>query len=258
MMMLLHMLLLALCPLLQAFHWPNQRMFSNRRIKTKLFHYRPFCEDAWKQLPDLEYVDLPDEVQTRQTDNVKITVQAASSPTIKYVRSALIETLDAEDDTNAIQVLNMVIFPRNNLPVWGADFVSLPANKHLLLLDAQPMNNNTEYSKHWKDWYNEQQITDRFPWGGDLPEPVQCYVSEHALWSRLTDMKTYQDDLKRAFNEHLRVYLDLLTTSDPSQSNQESYIQYRRDNDPARPMLKRLYGQEWTERVLRDHLFPSI
>jgi len=36
------------------------------------------------------------------------------------------------------------------------------------------------------------------------------------------------------------------------------YLNYRRENDPARPMLTRLYGNEWTERVISEVLFKMI
>jgi hypothetical protein len=40
-------------------------------------------------------------------------------------------------------------------------------------------------------------------------------------------------------------------------SHQGEYLEYRLANDPARPMLKSLYGPEWTERLLNEVLFPK-
>ena len=36
------------------------------------------------------------------------------------------------------------------------------------------------------------------------------------------------------------------------------YLTYRRENDPARPMLTRLYGNDWTEDVISEVLFKMI
>jgi len=36
------------------------------------------------------------------------------------------------------------------------------------------------------------------------------------------------------------------------------YLAYRRENDPARPMLTRLYGNEWAEQMISDVLFKDI
>jgi hypothetical protein len=39
---------------------------------------------------------------------------------------------------------------------------------------------------------------------------------------------------------------------------QRDYLNFRKEKDPARPMLKGLYGEEWTERLIGDVLFPMI
>ena len=229
---------------------------------------------------------------------------------IRYARLALIETLlpsELDDDgtsknaaassdhssatisSTGIQVMNMIVFPDSSsgslLPVWGADLVSLPGNKHLLLLDSQPMGGPDFYSQQWQDWYQRHDVATQFPWGGDLPEPVQPYVSRHALWSRLSgnavtnnveNASESMDPVDRierllptALLEHLDLYLDMvlhqssLNCPDPpaatrTENRLSDYIQYRLENDPARPMLKRLYGEEWTEQVLHKVLFPPL
>lgn len=291
---------------------------------------------------------------------------SAVGSVIRYARYALLETIVAQQPaaatattavlTNAassscgeeesglqtagIQVLNLVIFPTaaSGLPVFGADFVSLPGNKHLLLLDAQPvagtttpnMNNDND-DEHWKEWYDRNAIAAQFPWGGDLPVEVQPYVSKHALWTRLvggtgisgssssgggssssggsssggggdpdssekrggdaaaaavratttTDpvIQLIQGPVMTAFTEHLEIYLALIreaslreqqqqqlqqatvtssSSTNKSKSRLPDYVRYRLENDPARPMLKRLYGEEWTEKVLHNVLFPQF
>jgi len=246
-----------------------------------------------------------------------------NDPPVAYARYALLETkvattknFNEEDDsetpispddrlqTQGIQVLNVVVFPvRRHLPVWSADFVTLPGGKHLLLLDAQPMRAECPYHEQWADWHEQLQPRESsslFPWGGDLPPPVQRFVSPNALWTRLVDggsekkkndetgsdgddsdnsllspTQLIQTQLLPLFEEHLDLYLELLTTamndsqSDDEQQQQqppelesdacwfEDYLLYRLNNDPARPMLKSLYGEEWTERALHQVLFPT-
>lgn len=269
-------------------------------------------------------------------------IQESKSSPIRYARFALLETIpekrsDGNDDddaasssssdtdtnitihTSGIQVLNLVVFPKNrNHPVWGADFVSLPGNKHLLLLDAQPMRPDCTLYKHWNKWHDQlhgigsssssisssDNDTDSsssadsdFPWGGDLPPAVQKFVSPRALWTRMgaaaaaggppntvTNKDDNDDDstssgsnknddpteliqgkLLDVFRDHLQLYLNLLVELENKESNDDEddnknwsreYLQYRLDNDPARPMLKSLYGEEWTEEVLQTVLFP--
>ena len=38
---------------------------------------------------------------------------------------------------------------------------------------------------------------------------------------------------------------------------QNSYLKYRRDNDPARPMLSSLFGKEFTESLIKEVLFTT-
>ena len=38
---------------------------------------------------------------------------------------------------------------------------------------------------------------------------------------------------------------------------QNNYLNYRRDNDPARPMLSSLFGKEFTESLIKEVLFTT-
>jgi len=299
--------------------------------------YKHFADHVWsKLLQETDWFEEDTTVPSELMSNtapakgmpegsvVKITTRALvpSSPDnakkVRYARYALLETLlpspladggEPSNSTEGIQVLNMVIFPAadTNLPVFGADVVSLPGNRHLLLLDAQPMDNTCkknkrQYQHHFVDWYkrhvvgdnnyHEQQmngsdqtwrspkndsIMTSFPWGGDMPEEVAPYVSDYALWTRLVpgaendddDDATHdpitkiQGDFWHAFKDHLDQYLDLLNTYTSDQDTESlkeqiAYVDYRLNNDPAKPMLKSLYGEEWTERVLQEVLFPNV
>jgi phycoerythrobilin:ferredoxin oxidoreductase len=251
--------------------------------------YRPFARHAWNVLNErcsdvLQPVEIPDDLSFNDAisapgTETRISVKAFTaqpnhpiSP-IRYARYALMETVASESSgpiqTSGIQIFNMLIFPlaSTNLPVWGADFVSLPGNKHLVLLDAQPMD-DVEQPSCWKDWYNKHAI-DALPWGGDLSEEVKPFVSEHALWTRLNDkdgtgsdpIELIQGPIMDAFREHLDIYLDLILwpeSNTSKQNRQTEYLQYRLQHDPARPMLKKLYGEEWTERLLQNIMFPPI
>ena len=40
-------------------------------------------------------------------------------------------------------------------------------------------------------------------------------------------------------------------------NGQNNYLNYRRDNDPARPMLSSLFGKEFTESLIEEVLFTT-
>jgi len=286
--------------------------------------YRPFLDHVWERLrqadTDCQAVDIPVDLQAKaaaakgqalgsvvrmENRAVSSSSSSSSSGVIGYARAALLETLVAKNDTTTaktttttttthtagIQVLNLVIFPAQpHLPVWGADFVSLPGNKHLILLDAQPMVAKDQENARFQAWY-DAHVPQHFPWGGAMPEAVQPYVSAKALWTRLgaaaaavnenenengtttvasdppmDPIDVIQGPLMQAFQQHLDLYLRMLqehatvelSSGEPVEHAREAYLQYRLENDPARPMLRALYGEEWSEEVLTTVLFPSL
>jgi len=210
---------------------------------------------------------------------VKMETKALTSNSrdvVSYARYALLETIvaDSEEEdvsTRGIQVMNLVVFPSNqtSLPVLGVDLVSLPGNKHLLAMDVQPMTTIDEesefmksYSNKWKQWHEKH--ASQFEWGGDMPPEACKFFSPYALWTRLSGeeaVNVIQGKVFDAFCNHLDLYLQMLqdyTLSEEAEANhQDEYLEYRLKNDPARPMLKSLYGPEWTEEVLTKVLFPA-
>ena len=260
---------------------------TNRSIGNKSGIYKRFADHTWgklektgwfqdKQIPqDLKRNEAP--AKGTPDSVVRITAQALMpvdehKDLVQYARVALLETVSPSDDamvqSRGIQVLNLVVFPSldTSLPVLGIDLVSLPGNQHLLLLDAQPMTNPNIFEDDWKDWYSSHvEGNSNFPWGGDFPEPVQKYVSKYALWTRLQELEdpisVIETDIWDAFTSHLDTYLNLLQDTPRDQiqgdNHQPDYLLYRRDNDPAKPMLSSLYGAPWTDRILDEVLFPQ-
>jgi len=251
--------------------------------------------------------------------------QPESSPPspLHYARSALLETIAAvptlphksnntgSTSTNnstlpGIHVLNFVIFPNINydIPIFGADIVSLPGNRHLVAIDLQPVRVRnsaaTKTSLHEEGRTNEVEgvlnlskdhlnrlkelhakHVQTFPWGGDIPKVAQRFFSPYALWTRLIHdhgrekdydpIRLLQTDLFRCFQDYLDLYGDIVVEAAKVQDDrnhyyspeirhsiergQSDYVTYRYVNDPARPLLKRLYGEEWSERLLSEVLF---
>ena len=72
-------------------------------------------------------------------------------------------------------------------------------------------------------------------------------------------------DSYKAFKEYLDLYLEILFESKEVNiemqkeliNGQNNYLNYRRDNDPARPMLSSLFGKEFTESLIKEVLFTT-
>ena len=69
--------------------------------------------------------------------------------------------------------------------------------------------------------------------------------------------------VRPAFNEYLKLYLELAATAQPVSDSrrdhllagQRRYTDYRAEKDPARGMLTRFHGGEWTEEYIHTVLF---
>lgn len=245
---------------------------------------------------------------------------------LRLARSAFLETQTPESEPlinpMTIHVLNFVSFPspyiqevdyKNSgegeylgLPIFGADIVSLPGNKHLVAIDFQPVLPlvdsiggdgverklllPTQYAHfesklqqiHSKYQSSNADSIPMLPWGGDIPPQAMRFFSPYALWTRLGDenaMDTVNTSVWNAFQEYIDLYLELMravqddvnagnlriveSTGDNGRENPVwkghiDYLEYRGTNDPARPMLQRLYGNEWSERVISEVLFPGL
>ena len=73
------------------------------------------------------------------------------------------------------------------------------------------------------------------------------------------------NQLYSSFKEYLDLYLEILFESKEANmelqkeliNGQNNYLKYRRDNDPARPMLSSLFGKEFTESLIQEVLFNT-
>ena len=190
---------------------------------------------------------------------------ACSTSKLRQVRSACVEA------GPAASVLNFVINPSCNfdLPFFGADLVTLP-NGHLLALDLQPVD-KTDTQHTEPVWERLMPIFERWrgalPGGGPIPEEAEPYFSPAFLWTRLPLGKEGDDLIEtvvsQAFQDYLNLYLQLVDEAEPVEAarshqllaGQKRYTSYRAEKDPARGMLTRFYGSDWTEAYIHEVLF---
>ncbi len=170
-------------------------------------------------------------------------------------------------------VLNFLIIPNTiyNIPFFGVDFVSLP-NSHLLVLDFQPsLNLENQFSPE----LTEKLIALKnlchlsLPIAERMSDDVARFFSPGLIWSKLPKEERSDyliaNQLYNSFTQYLNFYLQILFESNPVNSKlqkeliigQNNYLKYRRDRDPARPMLSSLFGKEFTESLIQEVLFTT-
>jgi phycoerythrobilin:ferredoxin oxidoreductase len=166
-------------------------------------------------------------------------VCAFSVGPLRHVRAALIAPEDPT--TSGARVLNFVAFPHPwaNLPVFGADLVTLPGG-HLVLVDLHPMASpaahatqvlpallpiHTKYqgSSSIEEFQGQGrgEVSTLLPWGGPLPEEAKHFFSPAALWTRLPNDASGNAQLqdlvcRGAMLEYLEVFLDLCAEATPA------------------------------------------
>jgi len=195
---------------------------------------------------------------------VRLTVSAFCTDELRQIRLAHIRG-------GSLQVLNFCAFPSlaYGLPSFAADLVTLPGG-HLIALDFAPNRDPATddafapggalaavYARH------RLQLPD----GGPIPEAAAKYFSPYFLWSRLPTPESdavVADAVLQAFDDYLRAYLELVRDATPLEDEatrsavrkaQLSYARYRAEEDPARPMLTRLFGSDFAERLIHEALF---
>ena len=185
---------------------------------------------------------------------------------IKFARAVCINSPN-------YSVLNFLIIPNTiyNVPFFGIDFVSLP-NSHLLVLDFQP---SLKIQNQYSDELLEKLIKLKthchlsLPLAEKMSADVSRFFSPGVIWSKLPKDERSDfliaNQLYNSFKEYLNLYLEILFESKEANLvlqeeliiGQNNYLKYRKDNDPARPMLSSLFGKEFTESLIKEVLFTT-
>jgi len=196
---------------------------------------------------------------------VKTVTWACQTEKIRKARAVCV------DAGKSASVLNFVIVPLNcyDLPFFGADFVTLPSG-HLLALDLQPAlkNDISHTAKVWEELIPiHHKWQSLLPSGGSIPLEAKPFFSPGFLWSRVPLGKEgevlIKNVLMQAFRDYISLYIRLINKASRVSkersleilSGQKLYMNYRANKDPARGMLGRFYGHDWTEKYINNVLF---
>ncbi len=251
------------------------RLTSLDPIKIPGWRWSSFLDDAINELEPLslesypissEFLDKEGKFGSRsRPEKATASTWACKTNKIRQIRAACIEA------GRSASVLNFVISPSHHydLPFFGADFVTLPSG-HLLALDFQPvMKADQRHTDHvWERLIPLHDYWKSFlPGGGPIPVDAQPYFSPGFLWTRLPldseGDKLINNVISCVFREYLHLYLDFVRSAQEVSkersvellSGQRRYMSYRSSKDPARGMLSRFFGHEWTELYINNVLF---
>lgn len=239
------------------------------------WRWAPFLDHAVAALQPFEPVAYPIEAQFLRREGVAgskaqpVAVSTAtwgcSTEKLRQVRAACVQA------GPSASVLNFVANPSSHfdLPFFGADLVTLPAG-HLIALDLQPAlkadqrHTTPVWERLLPIWEQWQTL---LPSGGPIPAEAEPYFSPGFLWTRLPlgndGDALIENAVFPAFVAYLDLYLQLVAEAQPViderhlelLAGQRNYVAYRAEKDPARGMLGRFHGKEWTEAYIHGVLF---
>tara|TARA_Y100000589_G_scaffold328342_1_gene372243 strand:+ start:542 stop:1303 length:762 start_codon:yes stop_codon:yes gene_type:complete len=200
----------------------------------------------------------------KHKDIVNLATWGAYNNNINQARAVCI-------DSPKYSVLNFLIIPNTflNMPFFGVDFVSLP-NIYLIVLDFQPsIKMDKQFDKELLDKLIKLKNSchSEIPLAEEMSEEVRGFFSPGLIWAKLSKEKINKHlidkQLYYSFKEYLNLYLVTLFNCQKVDNNlqkeistgQNNYLRYRKLKDPARPMLRSLFGEEYTEALINDLLF---
>ena len=171
-------------------------------------------------------------------------------------------------------VLNFLVIPKSqyNIPFLGIDFVSLP-NYHLIVLDFQPsLKISKQFDKNLlqKLLIIKDEFHKEVPMAAKMSEQIAQFFSPGVIWSKLPKDEISENliinNLYPTFQKYLDLYLNILSKAEEVDlevqkeliNGQIKYLEYRKSKDPARPMLKVLFGETFTESLINNFLFKVI
>ncbi len=240
-------------------------------VQTKTI-YEPFLARAQALLSehlDLSDYPIPTGFESKSAVTGKGKREATVTTTSYGVRAPKLRQIRAAHVQGgaALQVLNFVIFPEltYDLPFFGADLVTLPGG-HLIAIDMQPLFQDEAYQAKYSQPIMEmfQGYQQHLPWGGDFPAEAQAFFSPAFLWTRPAETADVETHVFSAFEAYLKAYIEFVKAAEPVtdparleaiKQAQLNYARYRAEKDPARGMLTRFYGPEWTEAYIHGFLF---
>jgi len=173
------------------------------------------------------------------------------------------------DAGETAQVFNSVIYPSHHydIPLLGIDFLTFGKKKILVVLDFQPLFRDRDYQERYIE--PMKPIRDKYD---DLAQNLEMkfydanqYFSKYLLFAK-TDEETVTKRLFPAYQEYIRLYLEMLDLANPSTDPediqrvvraQKDYDQYSAERDPASGLFSSYFGREWSERFLHEFLFED-
>jgi hypothetical protein len=188
------------------------------------------------------------------------------------------------------EILNVMIYPRDALrvPVFAVEYIAFGGKPRVAVVDLQPAAGVAEDGHgfvltsevvaalkgrvgddgvHDGERRLAAEIRSALPGGGDLPAWAVPHFTPVCVYSRPSSSDGAEMALlTEAFRLYFHTWRTLFLPRDdgraatPSELGSEHLAAYQRhhvEHTPGRPFLRKTYGEEWTERYLREFMYAN-
>ena len=116
----------------------------------------------------------------------------------------------------------------------------------------------------------KEEFHEKVPIAAKMSDQIAQFFSPGVIWSKLPKDETSENlinnNLYQTFQKYVDLYLNVLFKAEEVDlevqkeliNGQIHYLEYRKSKDPARPMLKVLFGETFTESLINNLLFKMI
>lgn len=201
--------------------------------------------------PDLARAEAPLRGRT-----VVVTSSAYRSERVAWARFT---TMVGE----GVEIGNVVVIPdaRRALPILGCDWVSVTPSKAMMAFDLSPTRSVAPpWNEELAAW---RQASDDLVQAEGLPAFCSRFFSDCSLFTRVGPEAA--ERLVTAFEEGMALFARLADTAPidtehaaETASTIDAYNRAHREDDPAMDMLHHTFGRAWSERFLREVMFPTL
>ena len=174
--------------------------------------------------------------------------------------------LDAGD---RLQVFNSVAYPHshNDMPIMGIDLLWFEKKEKLVaILDFQPLIQDQDYFdryfdglKSLKEFYSE--------FNSDFKSNIYDPSKYFSPWSLFCKGGNFEAEniLPKVFSSFLKCYWTNFDLSKAKNNHIKSsevsklhidYDKYSAEKDPAHGLFSGFFGKEWSEKYMKEFLFP--
>lgn len=187
---------------------------------------------------------------------VVLATTAYRSPTITWARFT---TMTAE----GVEIGNVVVLPVPGrcLPILGCDWVSVTPSRAMMAFDLSPTAAGTPpWDEALAEWRAARVSLIQ---ADGLPAFCARFFSPHSLFTRVGPEGA--GALVSAFQDGAELYARLASHAalddaarDEAARTIGAYNRAHREDDPSMDMLHHTFGRPWSDRLLRDVMFPDV